>query len=140
MTDIKNDMLNLLDDLHWRLEQTELELRKKIKELEEKNKNSITFYNDNRAQWFKMIVHYMTNGLTYDQALQLLIKENNLDSRQIEKLFDAFGYQKKATVLFAKIYMIRTLKAADFTNKQIAEIMKIHPATVARLLKCNIKV
>ena len=60
MADIKNDMLNLLDDLHWRLEQTELELRKKIKELEEKNKSSITFYSDNRSHWFKTIVHYMT--------------------------------------------------------------------------------
>ena len=139
MAEIKNNMLEIIDNLHWQLEQAELDLRKKIKELDEKNKSAVIFYKDNRANWFKQLVGYMVGGLTYTQAKQLLIKENSLDSKQIEKLFEAMDYQRRATELYAKIYMIKTLKKADFTNKKIAEIMKISAATVARLLKCNIK-
>lgn len=138
--DIKNKMLSIVDNLHWQLEQAELELRQSIKQLEEKNENFINFSRDNRRNWFKSIVGYMVNGLTYNQAFQLLCEEYNLEQAQIKKVFEAMDYQRRATLLFAKIYMIKTLKAADFTNKKIAEIIKINPATVARLLKCNIKI
>ena len=139
MSKIKSEIEKICDNFHWRLEELELELRKKIDELNERNLDFSNYISDNRAEWFKLIVHYMTNGLTYRQAIQLIASENHFDHLKLEQILSAFDYQRRATELYAKIYMIRTLKSADFTNKQIAKIMKIHPATVARLLKCNIK-
>lgn len=137
---LKNKMLSIVDNLHWQLEQAELELRNTMKQLEEKNSEFVNFSKDNRCNWFKSIVGYMSNGLTYNQAMQLLCEEYKLEERQIKRVFEAMDYQRRATELYAKIYMIRTLKAADFSNKKIAEIMHICPATVARLAKCNIKI
>lgn len=136
--ELKNKMLDVVDNLHWQLEQAELELRQSIKELEEKNADFVAFAKDNRRNWFKTIVHYMVNGLTYRQAFQLLCSENNLEEKQIKRVFDAMDYQRRATLTFAKIYMIKKLKKAGFTNTKTAEIMEISAATVARLLRCKI--
>ena len=138
--ELKNKMLSIVDNLHWQIEEAELQLRNTINDLEEKNKDFFCFCKDNRRWWFRTIVDYMVNGLSYNQAFQLLCEENHLEEYQIKRVFTAMDYQRKATIMYAKIYMIKTLKAADFTNKKIAEIMKINPVTVARLLKCNIKI
>lgn len=135
---IKEKIYEIIDDMHWRLEQSELELRKKIKELEEINFNNNKFSVDNRKIWFRTIVNYMTNGLTYTQAVQLLCQENDFDVNRIEKVLSAFNYQRKATELYAKIYAIKKLKKAKFTNKKIAEILEISASQVVKLSKCNI--
>lgn len=139
MSKIKSEIESICNDFHWQLEELESKLRSKINEIKENNLDCRHYIFDNRTKWFKQIVHYMTNGLTYNQAFQLLCCENNFDRFELDKVFKAFDYQRRATELYAKIYMIKTLKNADFTNKKIAEIMKISAATVARLLKCNIK-
>lgn len=137
---IKNEMLDIIDHLHWRLEQAELELRNKIKEVEEKNIETTRFSVDNRKKWFRTIVNYMTNGLTYQQAVQLLCEENNFDRIRIEQVLDSANYQRKAIDLYSKIFMVKTLKKADFTNKKIADIMKISACTVSKLLKCSVSI
>lgn len=139
MSKIKSEIEEICNDFHWQLEELESKIRKKINEIEEKNIDFEQSLIDNRAAWFKQIVYYITNGLTYDQAIQLIAHDNRFDTIKFEKVLKAFDYQRRATELYAKIYMIKTLKKADFTNKKIAEIMKISSATVARLLKCNIK-
>ena len=138
--EVKNKMFSIVDNLHWQLEQAELELRQQIKKLEEKNSEFITFSRDNRRNWFQFIVDCMVNGLSYEQAFQLLCENYKLEAAQIKRVFEAMDYQRRATILYAKIYMIRTLKEAGFTNTKIAEIMHICAATVARLAKCNIKI
>lgn len=140
MSKIKSEIEEICNNFHWRLEELELELRKKIDELNERNLDFECYISDNRAEWFKLIVRYMTSGLTYRQAIQLIASENHFDHLKFEQILSAFDYQRRATELYAKIYMIKTLKKDDFTNKKIAEIMKISTATVARLLKCNIKI
>lgn len=140
MSKIKSEIEEICNDFHWQLEELETKIRKKVNEIEEKNIDFTQSLSDNRAEWFRLNVHYMTNGLTYSQAIQLIASDSCFDRIKFEKVLKAFDYQKKATDLYAKIYMIKTLKNADFTNKKIAEIMKISAATVARLLKCNIKI
>lgn len=137
---VKNKMFNILDDLHWKLEQAELELREKIKELDESNLEKKHFIIDNRAYWFRKIVEYMTSGLTYGQAMQLLCEDEKIDNRLIDKVFSAFDYQRKATELYAKTYAVRKLKNAGFANTKIADILGISAQTVAKLAKCKLKV
>ena len=83
----KNDVVKLMDNLHWQLEEFELNMREKIEKLQEFNINIKQFTNMNRKFWFSKIVHYMENGLTYTQAVQLLCEEEFLDSTEIEKVF-----------------------------------------------------
>lgn len=137
---VKNKMFNILDDLHWKLEQAELELREKIKELDESNLEKKHFIIDNRAYWFRKIVEYMTSGLTYGQAMQLLCEDEKIDNRLIDKVFSAFDYQRKATEFYAKTYAVRKLKNAGFANTKIADILGISAQTVAKLAKCKLKV
>lgn len=137
---VKNKMFNILDDLHWKLEQAELELREKIKELDEINLKKKRFIADNRAFWFRKIVEYMTSGLTYGQAMQLLCEEEKMDDYLIGKIFSTFNYQRKATDLYAKIYAIRKLKNAGFVNTKIADILGISAQTVAKLDKSKLQV
>lgn len=137
---VKNKMFSILDDLHWKLEQAELELREKIKELEEVNIEKKRFILDNRAYWFRKIVEYMTSGLTYGQAMQLLCEEEKIDRNMIENLFRVFNYQRKAMELYAKVYTVRKLKAAGFANTKIADILGISAQTVAKLAKCKLQV
>lgn len=140
MEKVKNEMAALCDEFHWAVENLESELRKKIEELKEKNLDNEHFSRDNRANWFKSIVHYMVNGLTYKQAIQLLADEYNYDALKMRKVFEAFNYERRAIDTYAKIYTIRTLKKAGFTNAKIADIMEISTATVARLLRCKVKI
>lgn len=137
-TSVKNEMIEIINDLHWKLEQAELDMRNKIKELEERNIETKNFAVDNRAEWFRSIVSYMSNGLTYQQSIQLLCDENHFDQFEMMKILKSCDYQRKATEMYAKIYMVKTLKKADFTNQKIADIMGISATTVAKLLKCNV--
>ena len=137
---VKNKMLKIIDDLHWKLEQAELELREKFKELEELNLEKKRYIMDNRAHWFRKIVEYMTSGLTYGQAMQLLCEEEKIDNRLIDKVFSAFDYQRKAIELYAKVYTVRKLKAAGFANTKIADILGISAQTVSKLINCKLKI
>lgn len=139
MDKIKNEMIALFNDFHWAVENFEAELRKKIEKLKENNLENEHFITDNRANWFKSIVHYMINGLTYKQAIQLLADNYNFDAFKLKKVFDAFDYERRAIDIYAKIYTIQALKKAGFTNIKIAEILEVSAATVSRLQKCKIK-
>lgn len=136
MEKIKNEMIDICNDIHWEIERLESELREKIKNLEEKNIDMDQYYADNRKVWFKKIVYYMANGLSYKQAVQLLASEFNCDWWKINRVLDAGGYERRAIDLYAKVYTARTLKKAGFTIKKIAEVMNLSTATVARFLKC----
>lgn len=139
MEKIKNEIAALFNEFHWAVENFEAELQKKINQLRENNLDNEHFNRDNRAAWFKRIVLYMVNGLTYNQAIQLLADDFNFDNLKLKKVFAAFDYERRAIDNYAKICTIRTLKKAGFTNAKIAEIMEISAATVARLQKCKIK-
>lgn len=93
--------------------------KKKIEKLKEKNLDNEHFYLDNRANWFKSIVHYMVNGLTYEQAIQLLADEYNYDAFKLRKVFEAFNCERRAIDTYAKIYTIRTLK------KPVLQMLKL---------------
>lgn len=135
----KNELLKLIDDLHWKLEDFEVNIREKINKLQEYNINIKHFAYDNRKEWFSKIIYYMTNGLTYTQALQLLCENEMLDCIEIEKIFKSFDYQRKATEIYAKIFFCKKLKNAGYTNIKIAELLGCSAVSVAKLLKCNIK-
>lgn len=135
----KDKMEQILNDLHWRLEEFELSMRKQIDNLDEFNIEMYQYSVDNRTKWFKSIVHYMVNGLTYQQAVQLLCDDENLDPIKIENLLKSFDYQRKATDMYAKIFFCKKLKDAGYTNKKIAELLHCSAVTVAKLLKCKVK-
>lgn len=139
MDKIKNEISALFNEFHWAVENFEAELQKKINDIKENNLDNEHFCRDNRANWFKSIVHYMVNGLTYKQAIQLLADDYDFDALKLKKVFAAFDYERRAIDTYSKIYTIRILKKAGFTNAKIAEIMEISAATVARLQKCKIK-
>lgn len=134
----KNEVIKLLDNLHWQLEEFELNMRSKIEKLQEFNININQFALDNRKFWFSKIVYYMSNGLTYQQALQLLCEEEMLDCSRMEKVFEAFEMQRKATEMFAKIFFCNTLKEKGFSNNKIAELLGCSACTVAKLIKCKV--
>ena len=134
---VKSKMIKIIDELHWKLEQVEFELRQKIKELDENNIKTKKIILDNRFFWFRKVVEYMSSGLTYGQSLQLLCEDEKIDSSLIKKVFEAFDYQRKATELYAKVYAVKKLKNAGFSNKKIADILEISAQTVAKLAKCK---
>ena len=134
MTDIKNEIAKIMNNAHWQLEDLEAELRKKINELDESDLQEKQFIFDNRISWFKKIVHYMLNGLTYWESIQLIADDEGLNDLRLKRILATGRNNKKIELLFAKSYTASTLKKAGFSNIKIAEIMKISAATVARLL------
>ena len=134
----KNEVIKLLDNLHWQLEEFELSMRSKIEKLQEYNINIHHFTCDNRRHWFNQIVYYVSNGLTYQQAIQLLCEEEMLDYTRMDKVFESFNLERQTLETAKKVFFCSTLKDKGLSNNKIAELLGCSAVTVAKLLKIKV--
>ena len=132
-------MLSVVDNIHWQLEDLEQQLKRCINDVNEKNIKIRHYCLDNRAYWFRQIVYYVSNGLTYREAVQLLCEEEKMEYSDIKKVFECFNYERKAMEMHAKTYAIKKMIAAKFTQTEISRVLGCSIATVKRLSKCNLK-
>lgn len=133
----KSQMVDIINDMHWKLEQLEVDLKHKIASLEEYNYQDVIYFNDNRAEWMEKLVVYMNNGLTYHQAVQLICDNEKMDYLKASKFFEYSNGQRIATNTFAKFYCIKKLTKAGFKQKQIAEILGVCANTVYKIGKID---
>lgn len=134
----KNEIFKSIDDFHWLVEEFELNIRKKIAKLQEFNIEERCFAIDRRKEWFERVVNYCSNGLSYDEAVQLLAEQEKINFIKIHKLFDAFSLRRKAEEKAKKIFFCYTLKNKGFSNNKIAELLECSAVTVAKLLKIKV--
>ncbi len=131
----KNDVLLVCYHMQRTLNASQQELEKKINELEETQLQRRHFIVDNRKQWFRKIVNYVTNGLTYLQAVQLLCEEELMDFSEIRKVLAAFNGERKVIQSYALIFAIKKLRKAGFSLRKTANILEISTSTINQLQK-----
>lgn len=131
----KSDVLLVCYRMQRTLNASQQELEKKIQQLEETQLQRQHFIVDNRKKWFRKIVNYVTNGLTYLQAVQLLCEEELMDFSEIRKVLAAFNCERKTIQSYALIFAIKKLKKAGFSQKKTADILEVSTSTINQLQK-----
>ena len=87
----------------------------------------------------KDIVKYMVAGFYKNQAIRLVAEKMHISEREIANYLKTYSYEEKAIKLYAKVYLIKKMKQAEYTRQQIADVLHISPRTIDRLSKTELK-